>query len=164
MNFLILFIIVINVVLVCLILRHNIINSYKDKGISFKESLDLTDLPIITVYQGSKRFNFLIDTGATKSIFDSNQIDSLITYKDTDDISYVMGIEGNKSIVRNISISFYRNELKFNSIFQAVDMSKAFKNIKQETGVSLQGILGNDFFVKYKYVIDFKEFVAYIKK
>lgn len=75
-----------------------------------------------------------------------------------------MGIEGNKSIVRNISISFYRNELKFNSIFQAVDMSKAFKNIKQETGVSLQGILGNDFFVKYKYVIDFKEFVAYIKK
>ena len=137
---------------------------YSTQGISFKESLDLTDLPIITVYQGSKRFNFLIDTGATKSIFDSNQIDSLITYKDTDDISYVMGIEGNKSIVRNISISFYRNELKFNSTFQAVDMSKAFKNIKQETGVSLQGILGNDFFVKYKYVIDFKEFVAYIKK
>lgn len=164
MNFLILFVIVINVVLICLILRHGIDRSYKNKGISFKESLDLTDLPIITVYQGSKRFNFLIDTGATKSIFDSTQISSLITYKDIDEISYVMGIEGNKSIVRNISISFYRNELKFNSTFQVVDMAKVFSNIKQETGVSLHGILGNDFFVKYKYVIDFKEFIAYIKK
>ena len=35
--------------------------------------------------------------------------------------------------------------------------------VKEETGVTIHGILGNTFFEKYGFVIDFKDFIAYAK-
>ena len=55
------------------------------------------------------------------------------------------------------------NYITYNEKFQVVDMSYAFNSIKQSTGVNIHGILGNSFFEKYGYVIDFKELVAYGK-
>ncbi len=42
-------------------------------------------------------------------------------------------------------------------------MSNAFNTLKQDTGVTIHGILGNTFFEKYGYVIDYKDFIAYAK-
>ena len=36
--------------------------------------------------------------------------------------------------------------------FQVVDMSSAFNAIKQDTGVTIHGILGNSFFENYGYL------------
>ena len=48
--------------------------------------------------------------------------------------------------------------------FQVIDLSKAFGVIKSESGVNLHGILGNSFFQKYKYVINFDELIVYSLK
>jgi hypothetical protein len=44
-----------------------------------------------------------------------------------------------------------------------VDLKDAFDNIKSEHGVTIYGILGSDFLSKYKYILDFKDNIAYIK-
>ena len=42
-------------------------------------------------------------------------------------------------------------------------MKEAFGNIKKETGVTIHGILGSDFFTRYKYVLDFDKLIFYKK-
>ena len=44
------------------------------------------------------------------------------------------------------------------------DMKAAFGSIKKETGVTIHGILGAKFFNEFKYVLDFKELIAYSKE
>ena len=45
--------------------------------ISFKQGLDLTDVPVITVYQGDVKLNFMLDTGANRSLLDSRVLDKV---------------------------------------------------------------------------------------
>ena len=133
------------------------------KVMSFREAMDLTELPIVTFYIGDKKLNFLLDTGANTSIIDSTSLEE-VSYEKTNYCRSVTGMEGNSIetpvVVINLS---YRDKI-YTEEFQSVDMSAAFGAIKQESGVIVNGILGNAFFTKYKYVLDFKDLIAYSKK
>jgi hypothetical protein len=142
-----------------------VINAYKGKRmnkISFKEALDLADLPIITLRQGDKKINLLLDTGSTKSVILPSAIENL-EYEDTGEVGTIYGMEGNTIDTKYIKMDLMYNYITYSENFQVVDMSNAFNSIKQSTGVSIHGILGNSFFEKYGYVIDFQELVAYGK-
>lgn len=129
--------------------------------ISFKESLDLTELPIITLMNNNKKLNFLLDTGSNISYI-NNSLLPLLDYEKIEKEMDIIGIEGNKmnSQFCKLSVS-YKNQL-FEEEFSTADLEKAFNIIKQESGVQIHGILGSKFFEKYKYVLNFKECVAYI--
>lgn len=133
------------------------------RAMSFREAMDLTELPIVTFYVGEKKLNFLLDTGANTSIMDSTSLES-VPYEKTNYCRSVTGMEGNSIetpvVIMNLS---YRDKI-YKEEFQSVDMSAAFGAIKQESGVTVNGILGNAFFTKYKYVLDFKDLIAYSKK
>ena len=142
-----------------------VINAYKGKRnnkISFKESLDLTDLPVITLKQGSNKINLLLDTGSTKSIILPIILESL-EHEVTGEVGTVYGMEGNMVETKYVNMDLMYNYITYNENFQVVDMSNAFNSIKQSTGVTIHGILGNSFFERYGYVIDFQELVAYGK-
>ena len=142
-----------------------VINSYKGKRInkiSFKEALDLADLPVITLRQGNNKINLLLDTGSTESIIIPSVIEHL-EYEDTGKSGTIFGMEGREFDTRYVNMYLMYNYITYNENFQVVDMSNAFNSVKQSTGVTIHGILGNSFFEKYGYVIDFQEFVAYGK-
>ena len=40
-------------------------------AMSFQNSMDLADAPVVTLYQGDKKINFILDTGATCCTIDS---------------------------------------------------------------------------------------------
>lgn len=139
-------------------------NSNKDNNvISFKQGMDLTDLPVITLYQGSKRFNLLLDTGSSDNIIDSNIIDG-VKHEPIDAKSNLFGLEGKKVTVPmcKITLSYMDNDYEYEYLI--TDMKEAFTHIKQSTGVSLHGIIGSKFFNTYKYVLDFDKLIAYSKK
>ena len=141
------------------------ISAYRGKRvnkISFKEALDLADLPVITLRQGNKKINLLLDTGSTESIVVPSILDTL-EHKDINRKGTVFGMEGNKIDTRYVKMDLMYNYITYSENFQVVDMSTAFNSIKQSTGVTIHGILGNSFFEKYGYVIDFQELVAYGK-
>jgi predicted aspartyl protease len=134
----------------------------KKEKISFKEAMDLTEMPIITLYQGEKKFNFLLDTGSNNSIIDSNILDQ-IERKIINERSSLFGMEGNVKEVSmcKIVLSYKDKEYEYKYLIQ--DMKAPFDNIKNSTGVTLHGIIGSNFFNEYKYVLDFSELVAYSK-
>lgn len=58
----------------------NAVEDHKRNGephMSFKESMDLVELPIITFYNNGKKLNFLLDTGANNSIINKSVIKDL---------------------------------------------------------------------------------------
>lgn len=135
----------------------------KQDRMSFKESMDLVDLPVITFYNEGKKFNFLLDTGATKSVIDSNVL-SDFHHEKIDSTGVLWGMEGNTINVSYIKASLSYKDKFYEEDFQVVDMSDSFGKVKAESGVTLSGILGNSFFVKYQYVLDFNSLIAYSKK
>lgn len=129
---------------------------------SFKESLDLADLPIITFYNNNKKINLLLDTGANLSIINKEAL-SQYTHTEVQGRGTTSGIDGVPREVSFTSLNLYYGDKKFEEEFQILDMQDAVNNVKTTTGVTMMGILGNNFFKKYRYVLDFDKLVAYSK-
>lgn len=156
------------IILSIIVLVAFIINGVKEYNrdkveMSFKESMNLVELPVVTFYNGNTKLNFMLDTGSNMCIINSKVIDSL-TYKKLNEKGSIYGMEGNPVDIDYISMDFTYNNKAYSSTFQVVDMQEAFDRVKQESGVTIHGILGSKFFEEYKYVLDFKELIAYSKK
>ena len=153
-------------VLVLAIIINGIEDYCKQKNrinMSFKEAMDLVELPVVTFYNGDKKFNFLLDTGATISVINSNILDNF-THEKIESTGILWGMEGNKINVSYIKASLIYKDKTYEENFQVVDMTASFNAVKAESGVTLSGILGNSFFKKYQYVLDFNSLIAYSKK
>lgn len=140
-----------------------IVRLKQDDIVPFKAGFDLTGLPVVTLYQGEQKLNFLLDTGSTDCIIDSNIIAN-IDYKLTNKANNLMGMEGNNRLVQICEITLYFNNKGYTYEYQINDMKQCFDAIKAESGVTLHGIIGSKFFNKFKYVLDFDELIAYSKK
>lgn len=134
----------------------------KGNSLSFSSSMDLVELPIVTFYSGHKKLNMLLDTGSSECILNSEVLDSLV-YEEKEYQKPIMGMEGNVVMNKVVTTTISYSGLKFNHTFIAVDMSGAFGKIKEESGVTIHGILGSDFFSRYKYVLDFDKLMFYKK-
>ena len=138
------------------------IRKRNNSKISFKEAMDLVELPVVTFYNGDTKLNFLLDTGSNVSYINSSII-PLLVHEKTDKEMNTIGIEGNKVSNQFCKMSVtYKNQV-FEEEFSIADLDEAFGGVKQESGVQIHGILGSKFFERYKYVRDFKELTAYIK-
>lgn len=135
----------------------------KRSTISFGQGFALTELPVISLYQGNKTFNFLLDTGSNDSIIDSNALDK-VEHEASDKESTLFGMEGNTKIVKKCNITVSYDGMDFPYEYLICDMKEAFGKIKSETGVTLHGIIGSKFLNDYKYVLDFESLIAYSKK
>ena len=134
--------------------------SRKDR-MSFKESMDLTELPVVTFYTSNRKLNFLLDTGSNTSYINTRELEN-IEHEKLPYASTVSGL-GEQKECPYIKVSFYYKDMKFEDTMQSIDLSHTFEQIKQESGVNIHGILGSRFFAKYKYVLDFNELIAYRK-
>lgn len=150
-------------VAVMISLLEDIKKSRREK-ISFKESLDLTELPVVTFICNRHKLNFLIDTGANNSILNASVADKMKI-----DVEEFEGVETNTAggtinlnKVANLSIKYSDNYV-YDECFLISNMDEAFNDVKKETGVMIHGILGSNFFARYKYIIDYEALALYIK-
>lgn len=134
----------------------------KRRKMSFKESMDLAEMPVVTFYQGDKKFNFLLDTGSNLSHI------SVEAAKELDGQNFeaktkVSGIgTGETSGLCKTTLSYKDVDYDIDLCITS-HLSEAFADIKRETGVQVHGLIGNQFFQQHKYVLDFEELVAYSK-
>ena len=154
------------IILVLIVISAIIINGVEDynrkDAMSFREAMDLTNLPIVTFYQGDKKFNFLLDTGATLSVINQAALES-ITHTTTNETGELYGVDGVKREVSYASINLAYKNKDYTEEFQVLDMQEAIDQVKAESGVNMVGIIGSEFFRKYKYILDFNELIAYSK-
>nr|UVN09405.1 MAG: aspartyl protease [Bacteriophage sp.] len=136
----------------------------KRVNMSFKEAMDLVELPVVTFYNGDKKLNFLLDTGSNISQINSSVLPLLDHKKVEEKNMDVTGIEGSKVNTEFCEMTITYKGQEFVGEFCIHDLDDAFAIVKEESGVQIHGILGSLFFQKYKYVFDFESFIAYSKK
>lgn len=139
----------------------SIIKNMNGKAISFRESMDLANLPVVTFRNHDRKLNFLLDTGSNVSYINKSMLDS-VDHELIDKNAESFGIEGIKVNNPFCKMKVGYKNLEFNEEFCIADLDCAFSTVKQESGVQIHGILGSKFFEKYKYILDFKELRAYI--
>ena len=157
------------VILLAVILLAIIINGAEDycrqkkrENMSFREAMDLVELPVVTFYNKYAKLNFLLDTGSDLSYINKSILPSL-EYKEVNESRSIISVGGNSQTLGCCDMTVtYRNQ-KFIDRFYISDLDEAFGTIKVETGVQIHGILGSKFFAKYKYILDFESLVAYSK-
>lgn len=146
---------------------NQIFNYYQNKkercySMSFQAGIDLADLPIVTFYQGNKKYNFLLDTGTMGNIIDVN-CDLIHTPLEGSD-SLITGTSGDSIAATYSNLSLYYKGKEFKTTTQVTDMSRPFNMLKKDTGVTLHGLLGTTFFKEYSYILDYYNMIAYPKK
>lgn len=153
------------VIIVLTLVLYKLGSEYQHRRIikmSFKETMDICNLPIITFINNNIKLNFLLDTGAQRSVINSVILPN-ISYVESSKSSNIYGMEGTLQKVSFVDIRIQRDNIIYNEEFQVVDMTSSFNNIKNDYGVNLHGILSSTFFEKYKYVLDFDKLIAYSK-
>ena len=144
-----------------------VVNGIEDhnrkESMSFREAIDLVGLPIVTFYQGDRKYNFLLDTGAKLSVINQATLEN-IEHTLLEKTGNLYGVDGINREVSFATIDLVYKSNSYTEEFQVLDMQNTIDQVKAESGVNMVGIIGNEFFRKYKYVLDFDELVAYSKK
>ena len=141
----------------------NVVERRRHK-VSFMEGLDLTGLPIVTLQNNGRKFNFVLDTGSYNSVINERVLENM-EYENTHHIVDLMGIDGishNSQKVIRAELG-YKNK-SITAQFVVANMDGIFDAVKRETGAQLHGLLGSNFFRENKYIINYDELVAYSKK
>lgn len=147
------------------IITEGMIKKAKCEGISFKESMDLTDLPVITFTQGDQKLNFLLDTGSNASHINKGLVDNgTVIVSITGNNQSLYGMNGLPINIDKCLMEFKYKDTTFKSEFLINDLSLAFETVKRDSGVQIHGILGNKFFQEHKYILDFDNLKAYSNK
>lgn len=146
----------------CVILSKIVHRNKNTSVMSFRESLDLTGLPIVTFKNGEEKLNFILDTGASKSLIDSNALE-FIQYTELEDVSISYGVDGIPHSTPYVGITLSYKDKNYPEVFKVMDMSTSFGKLKQDYGVNVHGLLSSSFFERYSYILDFENMIVYGK-
>ena len=101
---------------------------------------------------------FLIDSGATNNILFSYAFAEVKDeFSTINKISLLSGIDGIKSECFQVHGKIIIDNQNFDIDFSVVETADGMKNIQEETGIQVHGILGVPFLIKSQCIIDFKE-------
>ncbi len=125
--------------------------------ISLKNVLKLTHLPIIEVEVLNRHLFFIIDTGSTNSLLDDRIASSLEEVIHYTGKHKLQGIEGNAILSSQGSLPLTFCGKVYQQTLCIMPLQAPFEAIKNDTGIEVHGILGIDFLLANKWVIDFEE-------
>lgn len=129
--------------------------------ISLKESMDLCNVPVVTFINNGKKFNFVFDSGASESHISSAALAEMETTEGGNTV-FACGVVGStQSNSSKMAVLTYK-DINYNiELFETPSLDDSFATIKQNLGVQLHGIIGNEFLREYGYVLDFNKLIAY---
>ena len=118
--------------------------------------LQKTGLPLIITSGKLKNLCFLIDTGSTHNILFSYVYEHFSDeFKILNNTQNIMGIEGEYKETPIIEGTFNFEGKDYTSTFSVFNATNAVVQVEEETGVQIHGILGFQFLIENKWVINF---------
>ena len=120
-------------------------------------SISKVQLPLIIVKVKEKYICFILDTGSTCSLIDSTVVEYFKDIVEPVGDYCISGIEGTKHKVDMITLPFNFEGYTYKTIFCVQPLLNAFKGIEDESGIQVHGLLGTDFLIENKWILDFKE-------
>ena len=118
--------------------------------------LQKAGLPLILTSGKTNNLCFLIDTGAThNTLFDFVYEHFKSEFKLLEGTYRTMGIEGHYKETPIIEATFNFEGRDYTSTFSVLDASEAIRQVLDETGIQIHGVLGVQFLIENKWIIDF---------
>ena len=121
-----------------------------------------TKLPIIIVEIEDKHLCFILDAGSTCCLIDSNVVEYFKDIVEPIGDYCISGIDGTKHNVDVVILPFNFEGYTYKPKFCVQQLSDAFKEIEEDSGIQVHGLLGTDFLLENKWIIDFKELNIHI--
>lgn len=122
--------------------------------------LQRTGLPLIVTSGKLKNICFLIDTGSThNTFFDFVYVHFKDEFKLFDSTYRTMGIDGHYTETPVIEATVNFEGVDYTSTFVVLDASEAIAQVQEETGVQIHGVLGTQFLMENRWIVDFKKCV-----
>ena len=116
-------------------------------------------LPLIVTSGKLKNLCFLVDTGATHNVLFTYVFEHFKNeFKMLDSTCRTMGIEGHYNETPVIEATFNFEGIDYTSTFSVLDATDAIAQVQEETGVQIHGVLGTQFFMENKWIIDFETY------
>ncbi|MCS2338172.1 aspartyl protease family protein [Bacteroides sp. BFG-606] len=112
-------------------------------------------LPVIPVKVKDKYLSFILDTGSTCNLIDSNVVEYFKDIVEPVGDYYISGIEGTKHKVDIITLPFTFEGQTYKPKFCVKPLLDAFKGIEDDSGIQVQGLLGTDFLLENKWSLNF---------
>ncbi|MBM6864871.1 hypothetical protein H6A66_06765 [Bacteroides caecigallinarum] len=131
--------------------------------------IEKTNLPLVVINftdEIGKVSNlcFLIDTGATHNILFTYVYKHFkYKFKLLDEEQSIMGIEGEYKETPVIEATFNFEGQYYTSKFSVYDATEAMKQVQEETGVQIHGVLSITFLIENGWIIDFEKLKIIIK-
>ena len=116
-----------------------------------------TGLPLIVVKLFEHNICLMLDTGSNRNIIDNriyNHFKDQLKQPATSSEFYTLN-GATAGIAINIPFSFEENN--YNKPFLCAEISDTFDKINEESGIQIHGLLGNNFFLKHGWVLDFEK-------
>ncbi len=116
--------------------------------------------PIVQAEINGKKGYFLIDTGADISIINASDLKryKLEVAKIYGDHKRAMSVNGDKTIVMKIKNAEVQFDNQFNhKDFYSLNIESVIRTIEAKTNLTISGILGSDWLMKYNCVIDYNQ-------
>ena len=124
---------------------------------SLYHGLNQTKLPIIVIEIEDKHLCFILDTGSSRCLIDSNVVEYFKNIVEPIGDYCISGIDGTKHKVDVVILPFNFEGYTDKPKFCVQQLSDAFKEITEDSGIQVHGLLGTDFLIENKWIIDFKE-------
>ena len=120
--------------------------------------LQKTSLPLIVTSGKLKNLCFLIDTGSThNTLFNFVYEHFKDEFKLLDSTCRTMGIEGHYIEAPVIEATFTFEGINYTSTFSVLDATDAIAQVQEETGIQIHGVLGVEFLLENKWIINFEQ-------
>ena len=120
-----------------------------------------TGLPLIVVKLFGNDVCMMLDTGSNRNIIDHRIYDHFKDrLKQSETSSEVYTLNGTSAGI-TIDIPFFFENHFYHEPFLCTETSDTFDKINEESGIQIHGILGNHFFLKYGWVLDFDRVIVY---
>ena len=123
--------------------------------------LSKTGLPLIVVKIFENDICLMLDTGSNRNIIDQRIYvhfkDRLKQSEISDEVFTLNGAAAGTTI----DVPFCFEENDYQEPFLCTDNTDAFDKIQEESGIQIHGILGNHFFLKHGWILDFERIEVY---
>ena len=116
------------------------------------------NIPYVEVKHNNIKFNFIVDSGCTISCIDENVLDLLVHTNTGENSEGILFANGESSdAIQLVKLSFVINNKEFTETFNAVDFHDMTKQVKDNFGIVVRGLLGSEFLYNNKLILDFDE-------
>ena len=120
-----------------------------------------TGLPLILAKLFGNDICLMLDTGSNRNIINHRIYDHFRDRLKQSEISSEVYTLNGASAGTTIDVPFCFEDQDYHEPFLCTETSETFDKINEESGIQIHGILGNHFFLKYGWVLDFDRIEVY---